>query len=654
MDAREELIRLWYDDPVLAHYTLFKHRHPQRSPDFHADMIRGWHGPSLRDLFLVFRGGAKSTIGEEALVIKTVMRDFHNLLIIGSTEARACERLHAVAHELSTNERLGAVFGDQRGRVWAENEIVTSTGLRLLAIGKGQALRGTKYETHRPDACLLDDVEEESDVKTAKARRDLKKWFMSEIVPALTPEAWIRCNATPLGVDSLAHDFETSGAWNVHKYPCKYLDDEGNWQSSWPARFALSHFDNVEKNMRRLGLASSFQAEYMVTAEHDEEKSFSHEMYVTEPRARTWEAVYGAFDPARTSKSSSAQTGHVAWSYQRDKLLIWEAWGKHLKPNEIVDAVFDFNDVYTPVAVGLEVDGVNDFLTQPIRIAMKDRGYVPVVELKAPVGKNDFIRSLQPWFHARDVIFTKDFPELREQLNSFPAGLVDIANALAYALKMRPGAPIYDGFGQRHVNEDLRRLRNEPAYLVVNATPGLVTGVLVQYARGGLSILVDFVREGEPSAVLLDIVNAANLTAGKRVEIVAPPIHWDRHLNVGLRQAAARVPIDMRQGLKSEMGRASFQQFLMATGRDEEPLLQISPEARWTLNGLSGGYARAVSKGGGLASYATEGPYRVLMEGLESFIALINVIGSPNEDSGDRNYSYTGGGRRYLSALDRR
>lgn len=652
-DALEELIRLWYFDRVLAHRTLFAHRHPEASPPFHDVMVRAWHSPSLRDLFEVFRGGAKSTIAEEALVLRVCFREFRNLLLVGATEERADERIQAVRHELETNEWILDVFGDLRGPTWTDGELVTSTGIRLLGIGKGQELRGTKHNDMRPDACLLDDFETKDDVKDDRSRKKLRRWFMKELVPALAPRAWVRINQTPLNADALIVHFEKSGEWEVHKYPAKFLNDVGEWESAWPERFTLQYLNGVERNMRALGLGEEFQAEYMVNPEHEEDKVFRHEMYRTEPVARTWQSVYCFFDPARTSKPTSAQTGAVAASFVRDQIVVWEAWGKHLKPNEIINEIFDMNAAYRPVEIGVETDGVDDFLTQPIRERAKEEGFIPVKPYRAPAGKIDFIKGLQPWFHGRDVIFAKDFPELRAQLNSIPTGLLDIANALAYIPRMRPGAPIYDNFGSRHVADELAAFRLEPAYLVLHATRGLVAGVLLQYRRGVVRVIDDFLREGEPAAVLTDIYNAATLRVGKRPELVAPPIHWNQHLNVGLVQAARRIPAEVQQGLNPEMGRVALAQLMAGHGRDDEPLFMAAESARWTLNALAGGYCRTITKGV-ISAHAAEGPYKVLMEGLESFVGLISVMGSPNGEADDRNYEFTNDGRRFVSARPRR
>jgi hypothetical protein len=58
---------------------------------------------------------------------------------------------------------------------------------------------------------------------------------------------------------------------------------------------------------------------------------------------------------------------------------------------------------------------------QPIRAEQAKRGIMlPIDDQKAPVGKIDFIKGLQPFFNAREVEFVKPLPELQAQLLGFP------------------------------------------------------------------------------------------------------------------------------------------------------------------------------------------------------------------------------------------
>src|SRR5215469_15259763 len=87
----------------LAHQTLFKHRHKLVTPDFHWDVIDLWHSDHPKVVIQAFRGAGKSSIAEEAIIIQALFRRFRNGLILGETEPRGLERLHAIKHELETN-----------------------------------------------------------------------------------------------------------------------------------------------------------------------------------------------------------------------------------------------------------------------------------------------------------------------------------------------------------------------------------------------------------------------------------------------------------------------------------------------------------------------------------------------------------------------
>jgi hypothetical protein len=285
---------------------------------------------------------------------------------------------------------------------------------------------------------------------------------------------------------------------------------------------------------------------------------------------------------------------------------------------------------------------------QPIRQEQVRRGgTVPVRAVRAPKGKLDFIRSLQPYFSAREVTFAKDLPELRKQLLGFPNGLIDAPNALAYAVRLRPGAPMYEDFTMGHVAEDLSVGRQAPPWLCLNATRAYTTAILAQLVAGTIRIYADWVVEGEVSAVLSNIVTEANMEAGRAVRLVCPPSHFDKFHNVGLVQAANRIPMEIRQGMGPERGRVDLRAKLQSQVRGM-PALLCSSRARWTLNGFSGGYSRVLLKQGILADYAEEGQYRVLMEGLESFAGMSGIGETLDEN---RNWQTAPDGRRFVSAL---
>lgn len=650
-DKQQEIIRMLAFDRPLAHRVIFAHRHKNQTPPFHEQLIDDWHSPEQYISWIVFRGGAKSTIAEEGITLGACFREFKNCLLLGSSADRACERLYAIRHELETNEKLIEIFGSQRGPVWGDDKIETASGVMIQALGTGQALRGVKHLDQRPDFVFADDIETRADARTPEARHKVLTWFMSEVIPACDPSARGRLAATILDPEALPMVLSRPGSgWLTRIIPWEYIDENGNRAPTWPDRFPLEFIDKIKAAFVKSGTLREYRMEYECVASAPEDKPFKGEMMKIEVRPHVWEAAYAMFDPARTTRSTSAMTGYAAWSWLGNRLVVWDAWGKLLMPDEIVSSIFDCDNELHPVLIGVEEDGLNEFLMQPIRQEQIKRGHaIPVKPLRAPKGKLDFIRGLQPFFNAREVTFAKDLPDLRSQLLGFPTGRIDVPNALAYALKLRPGAPMYDSFSAgRHVAEELEVLHTRPAWLCLNATGGLLSGVLVQLIDGNIRVYADYVMEGEPQLILSDMVRMANLEAGRAVRLIAGPRHFETYNNFGVAQAVRKLPGQLERGTAPEMGRPEIKK-LLETEQRGLPRFLIASAARWTLNGFASGYCRALTKQGLLSNEAEEGIYRVLMEGLESFAGLLRS-GSPEQEDDAIQYAYTADGRRYISA----
>ena len=646
----EALIARLGTDHRLAHEFIFKTRHPNQTPPFHYEMLDDLHGPVLNLVELAFRGAAKSTRAEEYLAIRGLFGRFENCILVGASYPLACERLGAIMHELDTNENIEIVFGSQRGAVWNENRIVLSNGKLIQAVGRGQAVRGTKYNNYRPDECLLDDIEDEESIGTPEARMKTERWLMRTLIPALTPNARIRVLANMLDTDCLAVRLEKSGSWKVKKYPIEYVGADGTRQATWADRFPLSWIDAKKEQYVRTGMLNEYMQEYMVEAVDPSTRVFTSSMLRVDPQVRTWQPTYAFYDPARTVKDTSAHTGKVVFSWIANRLIVWEGDGQLWMPDQIINDIFKTNEEYGPIHIGVEQDGLNEFLLQPLRAEMTRRSdLIPIKPYKAPVNKRAFIRSLQPFFVSGEITFAKEMPVLSQQLLSFPTGRIDVPNALAYALRMRPGLPIYDNFGAHHVRP-IRPSRGSAAYLAVNATRQYTTGVLVQVTNGALHVLGSWCREGDPGLVLAELVAAARLAAGSTLTCYAPKEHWNAYDGIGLRAVASKVPVRLSMGGDTVLGRAELRNRLERTVHNA-PALAVSPAAGWVLNAFAGGYARSVPTGKPIEGDADEGIYRTMMEGLEAFAATLAQLS--DLDDTPPNYAVDAQGRRYLTAMPR-
>ncbi len=655
---RAEILLAIGQDHVLAHAVCFGHRHSHPTPPFHHEIIKDWHSTRPNVLTLAFRDSAKSTIGEEATALEACFQHIHNALILGESEQRAVERLRAIKHEIETNEVLQLLFEIGPGAIWTEAKVTLSNGVMLQAYGRGQSLRGVKHLEHRPDWLFMDDLEDDVSVATPEARDKTRTWYGSTVVPAMDPGGRKRMGATPLHPEALAPTLAKAASWYSKTYPVIHKDSTGRIVSTWASRYSVEWVEKKREELNDLGKPDIYVQEYLCQATNPATQVFTPEMIRVVPQLRSWHAVYAMYDPARTTNKKSATTGKVVWSWVGRKLVIWDAFAKKLMPGEIIDDIFAVEEEYHPVAIGVEETGLNEWLMQPIRAQQKARGQVlPMRALHAPRGKLDFIRGLQPYFRAGEVEFARDLPELRAQLLGFPSGDIDAPNALAYALKMKLGVPVYEEFNVEHMAEDLRPAK-APLWLAVNSDGKVTTAVLCQLSYGQLLILADWLHEGDPGAELADIIQEASVeTPFRRVgdgklpdprvsretlRCVAPQSHWGLYDLIGLRPAAKRIPVDLSRGGAPLQGREELRRMLRARVHGMATV-RVSNRATWTLRALAGGFSRLVD-----ASEPEENSYAVLMTGVEAFAAMLRGAGVQNENN--INWQTAPDGRRYISA----
>lgn len=652
---RAKNVARYRQDRIAAHRELFAARHPLADCEAHERAILAFHGKHPRTIIKAFRGFAKTTMGEEGMLLKAAFREFRYGIILGETYSMAVKRLSSIKRQILTNRALFKLFGDLKGPIWQEGFIELADGTVLQAMGARQSMRGSKEEV-RPDFVLIDDLEDKDWVRDPDVIEENKSWFMSAFLPSLadplrTPIRWI---GTPLAENCLLNQMERQDEWEPHIFPVKYLDDEGQWQATWPGKHPLEDVDEIEARFIAAGNHREFVQEYMCVAESRDEQLFLPSQFrYDNTRVRTWQALYGMVDPARTTKKTSAMTGWAVWSWDAGgKLTIWEAGGAFYKPDEVVSLLFDLHERWGLTVLGIEEDGLNEWAMQPIRDMQVKRGVLPVQAMRAPKGKMDFIRGLQPYFAATSTTMVGAEPEFRnltQQLLAFPRGLVDVPNALAYALIMRPGEVVYPDFTMESVTDGQDFTPGDVVFVALNADGQRVTAAVCQETRGAVRVLADFVEEGQPADVAADMVSQAAKVAGRRVRCVIGPEHGDKYRNFGLAAALQRAGASITYGAHAaNTGRGQLRAALQKRVRGV-PGFMVSSDAAWTLRGLAGGFAYTVEKGNVIATEPRRGVYRTLLEGVEAYVGMAAL--SQNDDEDDGQWKTTADGRRYRSAL---
>lgn len=650
-DPKREIIQELYWDRHLAHRVLFPHRHKDTSPEIHKEMLDLLYGPEQWAVEEAFRGAAKSTLSEERIIVGALFEDFRYAIIIGNSYDRACERLAAIKHEFEQNEKIIEVFGPQSGGTWAADQIVLPNGCKIQAFGARQSLRGAKHNDQRPDFAFVDDLEDEENVATEEARRKLKRWFNGSLVPALDPKGKIRMVGTPLHPKSLLEEKMKDPSWRSARFPVKYIDSKGEWVSAWPSRFPMEYLNKIENNYLVSGSLTEWEQEYMCRSEDVAAKPFQASMIKVEPTLPVWTPIQIFVDPARTTKvKTSARTGYAVWSWTGSKLTVHDAFGAFHKPDEIIAKIFELDEKYRPVEIGVERDGLEEFIMQPLRSEMLKRGVeIPVIPMKAPQNKENFIKGLQPFYTAGEVVHAKDLPDLVSELLQFPTGRVDVPNALAYSLRMRVGKPVYEDFGIRNISPVIEMpQRGHPVYLAVSSRPSLLAGGIVQYINGRVIIYKDWIKHGPPLEMFEGLMQEAIMYAGKAVIPVAPREQFDKYNNFGLVQAAKKMRLEIRAGGFAAKSQGVLIPWLRKQVQGEASVI-VSDGSRWVLNGFSRGYARRLNDTGILSENPEQNLYSLVMEAVESFVMWFDVVQQQNNDTDGRKYATTADGRRFLT-----
>ncbi len=134
----------------------------------------------LRFAIAAPRGFGKSTDVSIAFPIWCIVNNFKHFIPIFSDAIELAETLvEAIKAELEENERLKQDFPEATGigKVWKIGEIVSKNNIKLKAYGSGKRVRGVKHGIYRPDLIIIDDLENDTNVRSRKQRDKLEEWL---------------------------------------------------------------------------------------------------------------------------------------------------------------------------------------------------------------------------------------------------------------------------------------------------------------------------------------------------------------------------------------------------------------------------------------------------------------------------------------------
>lgn len=652
-DPRARAIAELRAEPRTAHRLIFAHRHENETPDFHGDLIDDLWSDDPAIVMEAFRGAAKTTLAEERLTLGALFQDFPYALVVGNSYHMACKRIEEISREIIYNEILIELFGPQKGDTWTTDRIVLANNVCIQAYGRGQSLLGAKHAGKRPEFVLCDDIEDEDSVATEDSRAKVRRWLRGVLMPAMHPtKKRVRVIGTSYHPKGLIQHLMRSEGWKSRVIPIYHFNPEtGAKTATWESRHPLSMVEKMEAEYLAAGNSTEFNQNYLCRPEDQAIKPFQPGMMIEIPEPVFHGPTYVFCDPARGGKyrggSQASRTAYVVWSWS-PKLIVHEAFGRYDQPDAIIDTLFDLDKKWQPVWVGVEWNGLEEFIGQPLRHAMVQRGrMLPIRAERAPKDKTSFIASLQTLYRAGEVQHVGHLNDLVSELLAFPSGLRDVANALAYAPRLRSGVVVYPDFTRENIEPELEADPRHSQILAISGRANRTAAILAQAIPGGVHILADWALEVPPAQGAESIIQDAKLVTGNKFQVICPAEQFDRYQGVGLPAALKRLGKQPLHGA-DEARRIDCLKPILRRSVQGRPALLVAAEARWTVNALLAGHSRRYNSSGQLDDRSEDNAYSLVVEALESFVAWLTLRGEDGDD--DRRYGTTETGRRFLTS----
>lgn len=456
---------------------LFPHHLEDQTPDFHYEIDALLQDQSCQYRCIIApRGHAKSMKGNIIynlwrILIKPPRLTRFIVLASETKEKQAVPFLATIKDELEYNELILALWGNLKGPVWTQDEIVTTNRCKVVAVGSGQRIRGMTFLGKRPTDFTLDDIESpENNCLTKEGREKLKGWVMGAVFPSMDPRAFVNVLGTIAHQDAYLPTLVENPAFRTLQYtaapPQRVHQADADeaitlkGPALWPARYPMATLNAILANYRSSGKAHIFYQEYMNDPRNPEEQTFRPEdlrYYNGELKVLGGESVLELEheDGSTEIRPVTITVGvdlaiSTLGDYNVLLPLALDVDGNYFvgdyirvraEPYEIIEHLFRLKLRYAPRLFVIESVAYQAALASFTRKAMRERNiFLPLREVKPRDRKNTRLSSLEPLVRTHRLHVKRRHTELETEMFDYPKAKHDdimdsIWSAVQFAIK---------------------------------------------------------------------------------------------------------------------------------------------------------------------------------------------------------------------------
>lgn len=448
-------------DYFVSHYFPHYVRHPDKS-ELHKYLFARLPAVTASadgclEAIAAPRGEAKSTIVSQLYTLyRIITAQTHFVLIVMDSIDQAYPMLEAIKAELDSNPRLKIdfpnVFG--QGRVWQAGAIVTANNIKVQVAGAGKKLRGLRHGAYRPDLVILDDIENDENVRKPEQRDKLHAWLKKTIMPlgAAGEKLDIIYIGTILHYDSVLNRTLNNPAWRSARFKAIIqMPENMTLWDEWEALFKAKRLDEAEafyqKNKKKMdkGAIVSWKARPIIVLmkirARDGHDAFDSE-YQNDPTAggdapfnnaiQYWHELppnlmmFGACDPSLGKfgkQRDPSAIGIGGFDCENGILYIVKMLIKKRLPDRIISDIIELQRQYMCIAWAIESVQFQEFLrTELVKRSAKMGVPVPAVPVHPHADKELRIEALQPHCANGLILFHTEQTTLIDQFKHFPKG----------------------------------------------------------------------------------------------------------------------------------------------------------------------------------------------------------------------------------------
>lgn len=426
------------------------------TPDFHREIYSDLEDDDLKRVGIIApRGHSKSTLTS---VLFPLWRTLFNpqgedllIIIISEAQSQSINFLNVIKHNLAQNSRVLHYFGDLTGGKWSEDEVVTSNGVRIVAKGTGQRIRGAisgRESITRPNIIILDDFESETNSLTPEAIDKNKKWITRAVEPSMADDGRIIAIGTIISERAYLSAIRKDESWKTRFYQAIM-----NGEPLWSERFPMKRLNKIKDSYEARGEGAAFWQEYMNTPIDMDSQCFRESYFQEyEHEFQILDGIQPALikdgetiplhvtvgtDLAISTSHAADFTVILAMGQAEDgrKFVLGYERFKDQNVQNIIDKMFSVCTRYCAAQINIETVQFQQAVANAFRQEMTNRGkYIGIIETKPRTSKDSRIRAMQPMYFRKQVYHREGMKDLEQELLSFPNGAHDdILDALHMA-----------------------------------------------------------------------------------------------------------------------------------------------------------------------------------------------------------------------------